>query len=453
VLRVKGKDISRHQFLLTKQTSVISSQETDNTRRIRRRMGKTLKASDIPAKRFEINELFTPSTPVAVAELFAGRSGQMIRIIDTIAERGRHAILFGERGVGKTSLVQVVPFIVPGRRDRVRYCRVQAFPTDTFHSVATKIFKNIKFAADIGDGSHIYDVSETISNQIGPDEIVNEFGRFTPNEVPIVVIDEFNEITDLDTPVLIANTIKALSDSGINATIIIVGVADNVSQLISNHESIQRCTEQIMIPRMTKEELLEVLDKRLKQLGFTISGDAKWKIVNLAKGLPAYVHGLGKHACLNAIIPAGRLHLEEGDVDAAIDVLIASSNQFFKDAYEAATRSNQPCNLLRHELMACALAKADDSGYFTPVAVKEPLSAILGRHVEIANFQNHLKAFIDPKRKGVLQRDGEPRAYRFRFKEPAMQPFVIMKGFMEGIIDADAKLALSSPEEPDLFAT
>ena len=32
-------------------------------------------------------------------------------------------------------------------------------------------------------------------------------------------------------------------------------------------------------------------------------------------------------------------------------------------------------------------------------------------------------------------------------------PFVIMKGFIEGIIDADAKRALSSPEEPDLFAT
>lgn len=123
------------------------------------------------------------------------------------------------------------------------------------------------------------------------------------------------------------------------------------------------------------------------------------------------------------------------------------------DIYESATRSNQPGNLLRQVLTACALAKVDDSGYFTPVAVKEPLSAILGRHVEIANFQNHLKAFIDPKRRAILQRDGEARAYRFRFKQPAMQPFVLMKGFIDGIIDIDAKRALSSPEEPDLFAT
>jgi len=34
-----------------------------------------------------------------------------------------------------------------------------------------------------------------------------------------------------------------------------------------------------------------------------------------------------------------------------------------------------------------------------------------------------------------------------------MQPFVLMKGLIDGIIDMDAKRALSSPEEPDLFAT
>ena len=138
-------------------------------------------------------------------------------------------------------------------------------------------------------------------------------------------------------------------------------------------------------------------------------------------------------------------------VDKAIDGLIASSDRTFTDVYEAATRSAQPDNLLRHALTACALAKVDESGYFRPAAIKEPLSGILGRHVEIANFQNHLKAFIDPKRKAILQRDGEPRAYRFRFRQPAMQPFVLMKGM--DIISIDVKRALSSPEQPDLFPT
>ncbi len=414
---------------------------------------RAFKAADIANKRFEVGQLFTPSTPVTVAELFAGRSPQMVRINDTIAEPGRHAIIFGERGVGKTSLVQIVPYIVPDRRDRVRYCRIQAFPDDTFHSLATKIFKKIKFRANIGDGEREYDASQAIAGEITPDDVVNEFSNFGPNDIPIIVIDEFNEILDQKTPTLIANTIKALSDTGSNATMLIVGVADNVTHLIKEHESIQRCTEQIPMPRMNNHDLIEVLERRLKQLGFTIDADAKWKIINLAKGLPAYVHGLGKHACLNALSRGGRSNIEEYDADTAIDSVVTSSHQYFKDTYELATRSNQPGNLLKEVLTACALTRTDEGGFFAPSAVKEPLSSILGKSVEIANFQNHLLAYIDPKRGPILKRKGEPRAYRFRFDQPAMQPYVLMRAIKENILDDGAMQALSYPEQPELFAT
>jgi hypothetical protein len=59
---------------------------------------------------------------------------------------------------------------------------------------------------------------------------------------------------------------------------------------------------------------------------FTIAENEKWKLINLAKGLPAYVHALGKHACLNALTFDGRTEIEELDVDAAIDAVIESSH-------------------------------------------------------------------------------------------------------------------------------
>jgi Cdc6-like AAA superfamily ATPase len=412
---------------------------------------KILSAEDALAKRYEVNELFTPSTPVSARELFAGRSEQLIRIIDTVAERGRHAIIYGERGVGKTSLVKMIPLIIPGRSDRVRYIRVQAFPTDNYHSICHNIFKRIRFKADAGDGEQEFDATQAYSGTITPDDFVNEMSNFRESDVPVIVVDEFNEIKDQQSAVLFAHTIKALSDAGANVTMIVVGVADNVSVLIENHQSIQRCSEEILMPRMEKTELLDVLLVRLRQLDFTISGDAKWKIINLAKGLPAFVHALGKHACLNSLNRGRRLHIDETDVDAGITDLIRSSDQTFKKAYHDATVSNQPGNLLKHALTACALAQPDEYGYFTPVAVREPLSAILQRPIEFANFQNHLKAFIDPKRGQILQRRGEPRAYRFRFVQPAMQPYVIMRGITEGILDEQAKRALSYPEQPDLF--
>jgi Cdc6-like AAA superfamily ATPase len=413
---------------------------------------KPLTTSDLSAKRFEANQLFTPSAPIAVAELFAGRQEQSGKIIDTIGERGRHVILFGERGVGKSSLAQIVPYLIPKGPQQVRHIRVQAFPGDNFDTIARKIFRRIHVTADYGEGSQSYNVAQFYPNQITADEFLQEMEAFSAAEIPVIVIDEFNEIDDEDTSILIANIIKALSDAGSNVTLIIVGVADSVTDLIERHESIQRCSEQILMPRMPVSERKEVLERRLSQLGMTIRGDAKWKILNLSKGLPTYVHSLGKNAVLSALNEK-RLHISEFDVDNAISDVLRSSQQTFKDLYDKAVRSNQPGNLFRQVITSCALAKVDDSGFFTATNVKTPLSAILKRSAEIATFQNHLKDFSELKRGNVLERTGEERSYRFRFENPAMQPYVIMRGIQEGIVDDAAKQALSSPEQPDLFSS
>lgn len=412
---------------------------------------KALTPEDVAALRFEANQLFTPSTPIAVAEYFAERLSQAAKIVDAIGERGRHIILYGERGVGKSSLAQIIPALIPRGPRKIEHIRVQALAGESFSTVARKIFRKMHFEADLGEGNKGYTVSQFHQDRdITADDFLQEMENFTEATIPVIVIDEFNEIDDPSTTSIISNIIKSLSDSGSHVTLVIVGVADNVTDLIEKHESIQRCTEQILMPRMLIGERKEVLDRRLSKLGMTISGDGKWKILNLSKGLPAYVHALGKYAVFSALNDR-RLYINEKDVDAAIAEVLQASQQSFKHDYENATRSNQPGNLFKQVITACALAKADDSGYFTPTAVREPLSAILKRPVDIATFQNHLKDFASEKRGNILERTGEERSYRFRFENPAMQPYVIMRGIADGIIDDAAKQALSSPEQPDLF--
>ena len=85
---------------------------------IRVALRKPLTDEEIAAKRFEANDIFTPSTPVAIAELFAGRISQASKIVDAIGERGRHVGTYGERGVGKSSIAQISTGLCPLRCER-----------------------------------------------------------------------------------------------------------------------------------------------------------------------------------------------------------------------------------------------------------------------------------------------------------------------------------------------
>jgi predicted AAA+ superfamily ATPase len=63
---------------------------------------------DMMVRFMRSGEVFTPSATIDNQALFAGRVNQLNRIIGAVSQRGQHAILFGERGVGKTSLANVL---------------------------------------------------------------------------------------------------------------------------------------------------------------------------------------------------------------------------------------------------------------------------------------------------------------------------------------------------------
>lgn len=408
------------------------------------------KKEDWNALRFEAGQLFTPSTPIAVAEFFSGRKKEISQLFEAIAERGRHAIVYGERGVGKTSLSQVVPLMLPRGVRKVHHIRKAADPSDTFTSIWRKVFRDIRVATEIDGRPTMVNVADLyVDRDIAPDDVIRELSSFSQNDVPIIVVDEFNEVTDSATPQLMANTIKGLSDDGVNATVVVVGVADDVNQLMTGHESISRCCEEVLMPRMRQEELHDVIETRVSHLGMQIEGNARWKIVNLSKGLPTFVHGLGKFSCY-AAIDRRRLTIVEEDIDRAIDAILGSSQQSLKQAFEKAVMSNQPTAKFRQVLTACALAKTDESGFFTQTAVRGPLSQMLGRNIGIGHLRPQLHELIEEKRGKVIQRVGEERAYRYRFSDPAMQPYVIMAGIRSGVLTDAAKSALSW--QSDLFA-
>jgi hypothetical protein len=195
----------------------------------------------------------------------------------------------------------------------------------------------------------------------------------------------------------------------------------------------------------------KLFDIRVAQLGMKLEGNAKWKMISLSKGLPFFAHALGKSAVYSATARRS-LTITEADVDKAISDTITSSKQTLKTTYEDATNSNQEKAKFRHLITACALTKTDASGWFTPKDVERPLSKILGAPRRVDHFNSSLKDFASPKRGNILHIKGTERAYRFRFADSAMQPYVLMKGIADKLIDESAMATLSAPEQEDLFS-
>jgi energy-coupling factor transporter ATP-binding protein EcfA2 len=408
--------------------------------------------ADWSSLNFEASQLFSPSRPIDENDLFAGRSKQVSKMLEAVMEGGKHVILFGERGVGKTSLAKIFSGLFPTTARHILMFREQADPSDNFASLWRKVFKDIHVTISRNGEATVAPLASLYDEDIKPDDVRRELEAiFKPSDIPIIIIDEYDKIADADCHSLMANTVKALSDYAVNVTVILVGVADNVNELIGEHPSVQRCIEQVPMPRMNPNERKEILDKIIPRLGMKLDGDALWKIVHLSRGLPAYVHALGLYAAQSAIARKS-LSIVESDVDHAIRRLLEKSEESIQEDYAKAVHSNRADNLYKQVLLACALADTDDRGNFTPLAVCGPLTKILGREkeIEIAAFQQHLKKFISGERGNILVRKGRERAYRFRFRDPVMQPYVIMRGIEEKLADKSAIDVLSYPAEPRL---
>lgn len=392
--------------------------------------------------RAEIGKVFNPAAPVEQQALFAGRIEQIKTLFDAINQRGQHAIIYGERGVGKTSLANILQQLLATAGQRAFALRFNGEETATFDSVWRKMFGDLQATIQKrGAGftatqtEQVVSLAKTLPNPMSPDDVRRVLATFDASTIPILIIDEFDRIPGDDVRRLFADTIKTLSDHSVNATVVIVGVGNTVDELIKEHRSIDRALVQIPMPRMDQNELQEIVDKGLKRVGMTIDGDAAEHITALSQGLPYYTHLLTLNSGFEAV-DGGTKHVTMGHVDAAIRKSIERTSHSIRSDYDKAVQSPQKGNLYKQVLLACALAKTSEMGFFSAANVRDPLRSITKRSdIDIPNFAQHLNNFSTPERGEVLEKSGQKHRITFRFRNPLMQPFVAMRGYSAGVID------------------
>lgn len=382
---------------------------------------------------------FSPSAPVRERDVFAGRRTQIRQIVDAINQDGQSVLIYGERGVGKTSLANVIDdFYLSIANARVFAPHINCDGDDDFNSIWSKIFAekdadrptaqlSPKVSGDVDRVVESANGNLTPANIRRIAEVIAQTHQFIP------IIDEFDRVIDAQTITLFTDTIKALSDHTRNTTVVLVAVGDTVDGLIQEHESVERSLIQVPMRRMTEKEAKEILTKSSETTGVQFASNAADVITALAQGLPHYTHLLGLHS-VRAAVDASSWTIEEEHVLSALDSAIGASQQSLQRAYHSATTSPRKDNLFAQVLLASSLAPKDDLGYFAAADVRRPMSKVMKEPYDIAGYSQHLNSFCEESRGSILQRTGEKRRFRFRFRNPLIQPFVIMKGLSKGLI-------------------
>ena len=391
----------------------------------------------------QVSRVFTPRSPVTVRELFSGRTDQVDKVFDALGQIGLHAILYGERGVGKTSLANIIQLVASSRGTRILTCKVNCEAADTFQTIWRKALKEFKYNTThrgIGftavEDSEIKRLSDHVSEQLDANSLRLLFAAAGAHI--LVIFDEFDRLSSKASKAF-TDVIKTLADTNAKVTLLLVGVADTVGRLIVDHASVARALVQIHMPRMQTAELTQIIVTGSKKLRVAFDDAATEQIVQLSQGLPHYTHLVARNSVRQACKRRSRC-VSSDDVAHALTDAVNDAQHSIKTQYHNATSSSHKSALFKEVLLACALARKDGLSYFQAADVVEPLSAIMGKSYQIPAFARHLSKLCEQARSAVLHKTGERRRYRYRFTEPLLEPFIVMSGLSEKLI-SPAKLA------------
>jgi Cdc6-like AAA superfamily ATPase len=270
--------------------------------------------------RAKVRRAFTPAQPITDRRMFAGRTKVMTTLMRSIEDQRLHTVIYGERGIGKTSVLQVLAKAAIEARYLVVYitCGAQSDFDSTFRNIATHI--PLMYHADYGPTTVEGERGDTLASILGPDPVSVSFASDMLSRIEgtrvLVILDEYDRTQSEEFRRAVAELLKSLSDQAVRVQVLIAGVAANLTELVANVPSIQRNVFAMRIPKMTGEEVRNIIRKGEAVSDLRFDEDAVELVVNNCMGFP-YLASLISHRAALVAMDDGRLTVGADDVAAA----------------------------------------------------------------------------------------------------------------------------------------
>jgi Cdc6-like AAA superfamily ATPase len=392
------------------------------------------KSDRFTAMRMKLRNAFTPSQPVIDRHMFAGRTEVMSAMISAIEDQRLHLVIYGERGIGKTSLLHMLAEAAREARYIVIYssCGAASAFTETFRAAAAEI--PLLYHADYGPNSEEAEAGASL------DDLLPE--RFTPRQFAdlttkvagtraLIVLDEFDRCDSSEFRRDLAELVKFLSDRSVRIQLVIGGVAADLAELVEHIPSIRRNILAVRVPLMSEEEVRSLVATGEKASGLTFDKGAADFVVSIARGWPYIATLLCHHAGLNAI-DAGRGTVLPDDVSAALaESLLELRARMAKGVQLQVERLlSEGGGKFLALLAGASLAAGGDFG-------ASEIDAVAGKSDAAA-----AKRFADELAAERLLLDRKDDAYgrRYGFVEDSLPPYLWFLGQQQDFQDRQTKM-------------
>lgn len=248
----------------------------------------------------------TPARAIKDPEHLRGRAA-MLRTIDrALNSPGRHVFVFGDRGVGKTSLAQSAavlhqssdgePVVIACDgtvsffqlvQDMARGCLPPKEIDQRKTSRTLKVaIPGVSYELVQGIEAGVVPRPSTINECVSLLKIVCGMH----SKEPVLIIDEFDQLTRTEDKKSFADLIKQVSDQEVPLRIIFCGIGSALEELIGTHLSTDRYLTPVPLERLSHDARWEIIRTAAQALGVSVPKELEIRIGQISDGFPYYVH-------------------------------------------------------------------------------------------------------------------------------------------------------------------
>lgn len=290
--------------------------------------------------RAALRDAFVTAHPIDEKAHFIGRTEPLSRLISAVSDEQSHALLFGERGRGKTSLLNMFAQMARAAGHIVIAESVTARTnfSDLFRACLQEIPQlynrqlNAQALSEVGN-RRFADLLP--AGEFGARELAEILGQITVARI-IIIIDEYDRLAHTPFVGEFAELLKKLSDHKARVHFVLAGVATDLEELIEEHPSVRRVLMPIYLGRMESGDALAMLKRGFGSAQMDCPEEILATILQRAAGSPYMLRLLAAQT--------GRVALEAGSFKITAEHLTLASNRVresfaysFRDQIEAIT--------------------------------------------------------------------------------------------------------------------